>query len=162
MIIAEVMKRGVYTCSPTDTLQVPAQIMWEHDCGSVPIVDQDGRVVGMITDRDICMAAYLRGQRLQDCVTCDVMARPAVACRPGDPVEKAELAMREHQVRRLPIIGDDQRLTGIVSVNDLLLAAPEDERAPKDRRPGDAERHALLSTLAAICQHRQRAAAEAA
>src|SRR5689334_6521679 len=64
MKIAEFMTQGVYTVHPHDTLEKAAGVMWEHDCGAVPVVEHDGRVVAMITDRDICMAAYTQGRRL--------------------------------------------------------------------------------------------------
>ena len=148
MIVAEVMTQTVRTCAPSDTLSAAAQIMWEHDCGSVPVVRDDGHIIGMITDRDICMAAYLRGQRLDECVVRDVMAAPAISCRPGDPIDKAEAAMREHRVRRMPVIDESDRITGILSLNDLVLAMPPAAHA-RDRQP-----EMLVSTLAAISQHR--------
>ena len=148
MIVAEVMTLGVHTCSPADTLRTAAQIMWEQDCGSVPVVREDGHVIGMITDRDICMAAYLRGQRLDECVVRDVMGAPAVACRPGDAIEKAEAAMREGRVRRMPVLDENDRVTGILSVNDLVLAAPQ-----TDHQHGSSP-EAVLTTIATICQHR--------
>lgn len=149
MIVAELMTEAVRTCAPTDSLSVAAQIMWELDCGSVPVVRHDGRVMGMITDRDICMAAHLRGQRLDECIVRGAMAAPAISVRPSDSVDKAETVMREHRVRRLPVIDENDRVVGIVSLNDLVLAVPRTD-SQRGRRP-----ETLLSTLAAICQHRQ-------
>lgn len=156
MIVAEVMTQAVRTCAPTDTLRAAAQIMWEQDCGAVPVVREDGHVMGMITDRDICMAALLRGERLEQCVVRDVMAAPAVACRPADPLDKAEESMRHHRVRRLPVIDENDCVTGIVSLNDLVLAVPR-----ADNQRGRAP-EALVSTMAAICQHRHPAPDSAA
>jgi CBS domain-containing protein len=157
MIVAELMTEAVRTCAPNDTLRTAAQIMWEQDCGSVPVVGDEGQIVGMITDRDICMAAYLRGQRLHECTVGDIMATPAVACRPGDSIEKAETTMREHQVRRVPIIDEGGRVTGILSMNDLVLAAPLAGSQRQGMRP-----EAVLSTFAQICQHRAPVGAGAA
>ena len=148
MIVAEVMTQKVHTCSPTDPLHAAVQIMWEHDCGSVPVVREDGHVIGMITDRDVCMAAFLRGQRLDECVVRDVMAAPAITCRPSDPVEKAESAMREYRIRRVAVIDESDRVTGIVSMNDLVLAVPRADNQ-RGKRP-----ESLVGTLTAICQHR--------
>jgi len=150
MIVAEVMTQEVCTCLSTDPLYTAAQIMWERDCGSVPVVREDGHVVGMITDRDICMATYLRGQRQDECVVRDVMTAPAVTCRPSDSIDKAESAMREHRVRRVAVIDESDRVTGILSLNDLVLCAPPDHRG---KRP-----EALVGTLSAISQHRNPAA----
>lgn len=157
MIVAELMQRNVRSCAPSDTLKVAAQIMWEQDCGSVPIVDPAGQLVGMITDRDICMAAYLRSQRLDECLVGDIMSRPVVAARPSDPIEKAETAMRDSRVRRLPVIDESGHLTGILSLNDLALASRPDPQSQKALAP-----EVVTSTLAAICQHRQLTAGAAA
>jgi len=148
MIVAEVMTPNVQTCSPTDPLHAAAQIMWERDCGSVPVVREDGHVVGMITDRDICMATFLRGQRLDECVVRDVMSAPAVTCRPSDAIEKAESAMRDHRIRRVAVIDENDRVMGIVSLNDLVLALPRAD-GQRARRP-----ELMVSTMTAICQHR--------
>jgi CBS domain-containing protein len=148
MIVAEVMNESVSSCSASDTLQEAAQIMWEQDCGSVPVVGDDGQLVGMITDRDICMTAYLRDQRLEECTVGEIMAQPAIACRPGDPIEKAENAMRTHRVRRLPIIDEAGHLNGILSLSDLVLAVPQTEGGRPNRQSEE-----ILSTFAAICQH---------
>lgn len=157
MIVAEVMTEAVQTCAPTDTLRRAAQIMWEQDCGSVPVVRDDGHVLGMITDRDICMAAYLRNQRLDECVVRDVMNAPAIACRPADPIEKAEAAMREHRIRRVPVIDEGDRVTGILSLNDIVLATPQGGGNGGGVRAGkqaDVRPDEVLTTFATICQHR--------
>jgi CBS domain-containing protein len=155
MIVAEVMTEAVQTCAPTDTLQRAAQIMWERDCGSVPVVRDDGHVLGMITDRDICMAAYLRHQRLDECVVRDVMNGPAIACRPADPIDKAEAAMREHRVRRVPVIDESDLVTGILSLNDIVLATPAAAEGSGAEADAGARPEAVLTTLATICQHRR-------
>jgi len=154
MIVAELMTQQARSCLPTESLTAAARIMWESDCGAVPIVDQSGLLVGVITDRDLCMAAYLRGQRLDECLIGDVMSRSPVVCRPSDGVEKAETAMREHQVRRLPVVDENGRLSGILSMNDLLLAARQGQQRRKE-----VPSEEIMSTLATISQHRKPAAA---
>lgn len=156
MIVAEMMSQDVRCCRPTDTLSAAAQIMWERDCGAVPVADGDGRVVGMITDRDICMAAHLRGQRLDECLVGEIMSRPPVACRPGDAIEKAEGLMREHRIRRLVVVDEHDHLAGVLSMNDLVLAAPIEGKRRRDVRSED-----VMSTLATISQHRRQQAATA-
>lgn len=110
MTIDEVMTRPVWTCAPTDSLRRAAQIMWEHDCGSVPVVSDDGRVQGMITDRDVCMTGFLRGEPLNDCAVHEVMARPVVTSLASDSVETAHEVMRRYRIRRLPIVDGEGRL----------------------------------------------------
>lgn len=148
MTITELMTREPGVCAPTDSLPAAARIMWERDCGVVPVID-DGLVVGVITDRDLCMAAYLRGQPLHDCRVSDVMSRPAIVCREQDATDVALNAMREHQVRRLPVVDDQGHLVGIVSLNDLALAASNASAQRHGMRP-----EAVGATLTAISQHR--------
>lgn len=156
MIVAELMTEAVQTCAPTDTLQRAAQIMWERDCGAVPVVRDDGHVMGMITDRDICMAAFLRSQRLDECVVRDVMNAPAISCRPADPIEKAESAMREHRIRRVPVIDEGDRVTGILSLNDIVLATSraDNRRATRSGQETGVQPAEVVTTLASICEHR--------
>jgi CBS domain-containing protein len=111
MIISELMQHDVRTCTAGVSLAVPARIMWEHDCGSVPVMGEDGQLTGMITDRDICMAAYLRGQPLHECTVADVMSRPAIATHANDTLAKAEDTMRDNRIRRLPVVDESGRLT---------------------------------------------------
>lgn len=118
MEIAEIMNVNVETCSPEDTLNCAARIMWERDCGVVPIVDQNMRVVGVVTDRDACMAAYTKGARLEEISIYSVMSIEVVTASPMDSVAHAESLMRRHQIRRLPITEDGQ-LVGMLSLGDI-------------------------------------------
>jgi predicted transcriptional regulator len=84
MKVEQVMKQAVQACRRGDALNTAAQIMWEHDCGCVPVVDTENRVIGMITDRDICMAAYTRGEPLQTLrVETAIVERWCSPCRPS-------------------------------------------------------------------------------
>jgi len=74
MNASDLMTTGVKTCRVDDSVERAAQIMWEHDCGAVPVVDADERLVGIVTDRDVCMAAYTRGDSLQAIAVSGVMA----------------------------------------------------------------------------------------
>ena len=149
MNIAQLMTREVQPCMPEDTLQRAAQIMWDHDCGSVPVVDDQCCVIGMVTDRDICMGALFGGQRLHECTVGEVMSEPALTCSPEDSIEDAQAVMRSHQIRRLPVVDEDQRLVGILSLNDLAVAAPDPEK-----RKGGVQPAAVADTLSAISEHR--------
>jgi len=116
--------------------------MWEHDCGVIPVVNGDN-VVGMITDRDCCMAAYTKGGRLDEIPVEEVMARDVKSCAPGDAIARAEERMSRNQIRRIPVLADG-KLAGIVSMNDIALAADRGQANPAE----------LAETLAAICHHR--------
>jgi CBS domain-containing protein len=127
MKIAEVMTRGTRTCAPLDPLNEAARIMWDEDCGCVPVVDPEThRLVGMVTDRDVCMAAYTKGRTLQQIPVHEVMAQQVVSCQAEDPVPVAHATMRKHQVRRLPVV-EEGRLVGLVSLSDLARNATDSE-----------------------------------
>jgi len=121
--VQQIMTDAVSTCSPEESLNAAARQMWEHDCGAVPVVD-GGTVVGIITDRDICMAAYTQGRLLAAITIQDVMARHVHACRSNDTLERAASLMAEAQVRRLPVVDAEQRLLGMVSMADIVRSAP--------------------------------------
>jgi CBS domain-containing protein len=147
MKVREIMSREVATCRPQDSLNEAAHRMWEHDVGSLPVVDDDGLPIGIITDRDVCMAAYTQGGALSELLVGAAMAQGLVSCKPGDGVDKAEERMHAHQVRRLPVV-DKKKLVGIVSLNDLALAA-------SDKRGSAITFGQVGKTLAGVCRHRQ-------
>jgi CBS domain-containing protein len=146
MRVEEVMHHPVVTCCIDDHLGTAARLMWEQDCGALPVVDQDGRVRSMITDRDICMAAYTKGLRLDEIPVRSAMSQELFSCHSADRVSEAEKLMRENQVRRLPVVDAEGRPLGILTLNDL---AREAGRVP-GRRPVAADVD-LLKTLAGVC-----------
>jgi CBS-domain-containing membrane protein len=111
------MTTNVKSCGIDDNLQRAAQIMWENDCGAVPVVDGDGRVVGMVTDRDICMSAYTRGLALWQIPVSSAMANQVHGVREEDPLEAVEALMRRARIRRVPVLDAEARLRGILSLN---------------------------------------------
>jgi len=151
MKISQIMKTDVEVCAIDDNLAAAASRMWDCDIGCLPVLDVAGQVVGMVTDRDICMAAFTRGERLQDIPVSIAMAKEVLSCSPDATLVEGEEVMRSGQVRRLPVIDSDGRLVGIVSLNDLALLA-EHEIGRKNR---DLSAHEVTATLAAICAPRQ-------
>lgn len=147
MNVDQIMSRRVYTCSSADSLNTAARLMWEHDCGAVPVVSETGELVGIITDRDICMAAYTQGKGLQAIPVAAAMAHQVYSCKASDTIEAAEQMMRRHQIRRLPVVDGGKRLVGFVSLNDLALDA-------NTRREGE---HGFVQTMGEICKHRHAA-----
>jgi len=117
------MTDAVCHCSPEQPLSAAVQLMWEHDCGVVPVLSASGELAGLITDRDACMAAYTKGLPLSAIVVRDVMARHVHTCRPDDSIEHAATSMADAQVRRLPVVDADHRLVGIVSLADIARSA---------------------------------------
>ena len=149
MRIGDIMSRPAVVCRPDDTLEEAARLMWEHDCGFVPIVDQENRVAGTVTDRDICMAAYTKGKALRDLRVSEAMARQVHAVREGDTVEVAERLMSDKQVRRLPVLDRDRRPVGVLSLGDVARCASGGQKW----RDGD---QAVTSSLAEISRPRQQ------
>jgi CBS domain-containing protein len=149
------MSTGVRSCSTEDNLLRPAQIMWENDCGVVPVVDRDGHLKGIITDRDICMAAYTQGQPLSQIHVSDAMAKEVHAVRDTDPVHVAEELMRRVRVRRVPVLDAEGRLSGILSMGDLAryLRHYSSFGRKSDGVSGDS----LARTLGSICERHEEA-----
>jgi len=125
MRVQEAMSRDVQTCRPWEELNRAAQLMWEHDIGFVPVVGDSGTVLGVVTDRDACMAAYTRGLPLAAMRVEDVMSRDVETCAPGSDLKIALELMRETRVRRLPIVDADGGLVGVLSVADLARVAED-------------------------------------
>ena len=100
MKVADLMTREVRACTIHDSLNAAARIMWDHDCGCAPVVDSHGRLAGILTDRDISMAAYTQGLPLEAIPVERVMARRVITCARGDDVEKAHRLMRTHEIHR--------------------------------------------------------------
>ncbi len=141
MRVEDIMTINVLTCLASDDATVAARIMWEHDCGVVPVVDADNRPIGMVTDRDLCMAAYTRGCALHEIIVDTVKSRSIAVCKTSDQVTTAERIMREQRVRRLPVVDKQGKLVGILSINDVVaISAASDVDVTK--------------TLAAICEAR--------
>lgn len=153
MEVEKLMTRGARSCAPDDTANRAAQIMWENDCGVVPVVEASGKVVAMITDRDICMAAYHQGKRLAEIVISSAASRSVFTIHEDDDVAKAEALMQEHQIRRIPVVDRNERLVGVLAMADIA-------RCLQGATPigGDGVTHQEVArTLTAVCQPNQPA-----
>ena len=151
MKIADLMTRNVRTCSNSDTLNRPAQLMWEGDVGWIPVLDAAARVVGIVTDRDIAMAAYLQGRPLTTIPVQTVMTRQLVTCKPGDEPSAALRQMKTQQVRRLPVVDGAGKLAGVVALSDIV------RRAPSESGKSAAREHEVAMALVGICEPRAAA-----
>jgi CBS domain-containing protein len=124
MKVKDLQTSDVRTCSPDTNLAAAAQIMWECDCGVVPVVDDDHMLLGMITDRDICIATTTRSAAPADIQVRSVMTTGTVHfCRPDDNVRDVLATMGTHRVRRLPVLDKTNRVVGILSLSDLVRRA---------------------------------------
>jgi len=156
MNVSDLMTQAVQSCGPNDNLQRAMQIMWERDCGIVPIVDDDGKVVGMITDRDVAVAAYTQGRPLWQIAVSNAMAKQVHGVRESDSLEAVETLMRRVRVRRVPVLDGDGRLKGILSMNDLARHAHRSIGRKANGLSGDS----VVQTMAAICEPHAAATAK--
>jgi CBS-domain-containing membrane protein len=122
--IRSIMSQDLRCCRIEDTLTAPAQIMWDVDCGAVPVLDAADKLCGIITDRDICMAAYTQGLPLWKIRVADVMTQAVHTCRLEQSVADAAETMVSHQVRRVPIVDGHGHALGIVALADIVRHAP--------------------------------------
>jgi CBS domain-containing protein len=150
MKVAELMTRDVKSCSSHDFLHTAARIMWQNDCGCVPVVDRESKVIGIITDRDICMAAYTQGAALHQIRIDSVMAPKVATCAADDELADAQELMRQNKVHRLPVADAEGRLIGILSLSNIVLEA---ERQRKGQRGGKKAAE-LVEILGALCEPR--------
>ena len=140
MKVSSLLQREVISCTTHDDLHRAAQLMWDHDIGCLPVIDTQGHVMGMITDRDICMAAYTQGVPLRGLPVTLAMAKHVFACSPSDELDAVERTMSAHQIRRMPVIDDQGHPVGILSLNDIARAASA----------GKVPAGEVASTLAAV------------
>jgi CBS domain-containing protein len=128
MNVERLMRREVAKVAPDDALDRAAEVMRVRDCGFLPVVLRGQRVVGVLTDRDVCMAAARTERALSKLRVEDHMTRTVHTCRPTDDVRDAERAMALHQVRRLPVVDVEGNLVGVLSLDDVAREAwREDE-----------------------------------
>jgi CBS domain-containing protein len=123
MDVREIMTTPVQTLNPEDTLNCAAKLMRDQALGCVPIVSLDGKLIGVLTDRDIALSAYEYGEALWKLRIADSMHTPVYTCRADDGIETAARLMREHRVRRLPVVDGGGKPIGIVSLDDLAHAS---------------------------------------
>lgn len=123
MDIREIMTTPVQTVSTEDTLNCAAKLMREHALGCLPVVASDGKLVGVLTDRDIALSAHVYGEALWKLRVDESMHAPVWTCRASDDIGKAVQVMREHRVRRLPVVDERQRPIGMISLDDIAHAS---------------------------------------
>ena len=150
MKVREIMSTNAKVCTLTDNLSAAAGLMWGNDCGFLPVVAEGGKVVGLITDRDICMAATLNNKNLWDITVEDVISGEVFACNSEEDIHSALKTMQENKVLRLPVIAADGTLEGILSMNDVVLKAEE----PKEKKSPELSYTDVVKTYKSIGQHR--------
>jgi CBS domain-containing protein len=127
----DLMTHPAVTCHVNDSLNVAAQKMWDRDCGALAVVNDDGVVTGMLTDRDICMAAYTQGRRLDEILVNCAMTTHAICVAFDHPLGEVEQLMAKHGVRRIPVVDAENRPVGVISLDDLAIEAVEPDTPMK-------------------------------
>jgi CBS domain-containing protein len=125
MKVKKVMTADAGFCSAAENLTKAVEIMWQRDCGAVPVVDAENKVVGMITDRDIAVAAASRNRKPSQIKIGEVMSNRVFACQESDDAEVTLKKMRRAKIKRLPVVSENGALVGIISITDLILKAPK-------------------------------------
>jgi CBS domain-containing protein len=139
-----IMSHNVVCVRPDDSVEHAARLMMECDCGALPVVDSSNRLIGMVTDRDITVRLVARGIDIRRAWVDDCMTDEIFACHVNDPLIECMRTMSRHQIRRLPIINDRERVIGIISQSDLFKHAG-------DHR-GRGERRAMANVLCAVSE----------
>ena len=147
MIVEQCMSKSPRVCTSADTLSSVARTLWEHDLGALPVVDHAGAVVGMITDRDVCMAAYTCGAPLHATSVGRHMSRTVFSIGAKADASKAADLMKTRKIRRLPVV-ENGRLVGIVTLSDLARSAGRNGKL----RGLDLEE--LVGVFTSVCEPR--------
>ncbi|HXV69187.1 MAG TPA: CBS domain-containing protein [Nitrospira sp.] len=148
MKIENIMTRDVQCCGPDANLATAAKMMWDSDCGALPILNVQGQVMGMITDRDICMGTATKNKPASEITVWETSSGKAYTCRGTDDVHTALGIMKRERVRRLPVVDEDGVLQGIVAMNDFVLATG------KGKKAADLSCEDVMRTMKAISAHR--------
>lgn len=149
MQVQDVMVREVEACRPDNSLDDIAQRMWNCNCGSIPVVDDNGAPVGMITDRDIAMSAALSHKPLWDLKASEVTDGRAIhCCQEDDDIKIALKTMWAQHVRRLPVVSSNGNLRGILSIDDIVTHAA---RGTRGQPPPDLSYDDAITMLKGVC-----------
>jgi CBS domain-containing protein len=151
--VSDLMTPDVRSCTIHDSLNGAARIMWDHDCGCAPVVDAHGKLIGIVTDRDICMAAYTQGVPLAAIRVERAMSPKVISCARGDDLETAHRLMRTHEIHRLPVVDSRGKPIGILSLSDVINHWHGDRAAEQAVE--------IAATFSAIRRRRERTSVSA-
>jgi len=150
MYVRDLMTREVTTCRSDTDAESAALLMWNSDCGAVPVVDEGGTAIGMITDRDICMAVALQHKTASEISVKDCMSGKLFCCEPEHDIRKAMKTMAKQKVKRLPITDATGHVQGILSIDDVIAGA---ERGARGISTPELSFDDAMATLKAVCNH---------
>jgi CBS domain-containing protein len=121
MKVKEVMTASAVCCGPETNVGRAVELMWTRNVGMLPVVDKDGRLIGVLTDRDICVAVGTRNRLPGELTVGEIAVGKVFTCKPNDDIHEALYEMGNHQVRRLPVVNDQNVPQGVLSMDDLIL-----------------------------------------
>lgn len=124
MLCREIMKRHVLSADPKETVQSAARRMRDANVGLMPVCEGAGRVIGVVTDRDLALRICAEDIRPSTTEISEVMTRAVIACGPDDPVQHAEALMRKHRITRVLVTDPLGYLQGVLSLSDLVFYEP--------------------------------------
>ncbi|MGB9465230.1 MAG: CBS domain-containing protein [Candidatus Acidiferrum sp.] len=150
MKVKDVMTGTPYYCQLDTNLGSATELMWVGNCGFLPVMGTSGKLVGVVTDRDICIALGTRNRLAAEVSVAEVMSNRLFACSPDDDVHIALQTMKEGGIRRLPVTVENGILVGVISMDDLLLRA---EPAGIGKRP-ELSNEEVVKTYRAIDRRR--------
>ena len=148
MKVKDIMTRHVTSCMRRDKLSDIVCEMWKHDCGIIPLVDKEGKVTGVITDRDVALALWKKDRPPSEVLAGELPTAKLYACADTDDIDDALRIMQRARVRRMPVIDKNEHLVGILSMNDVALHA----HSGAVRKPAITFEK-VVDTLKAICRH---------
>jgi CBS domain-containing protein len=144
MRVQDIMTKDVSSCNPGTNAAVATEIMWNRNCGVLPIVENDSGVIGIVTDRDLLIALGTSNRNAADLPVAEVMSKNLSLCAPGDNVRDALKTMAQQCLRRLPVVDRNGALKGTLSLSDIVLQADTDDLHED-----------LLTTMKAVCNHQK-------
>lgn len=124
MLCREVMKRHVQSADPQETVQSAARRMRDTNVGLMPVCDRTGRVIGVVTDRDLALRICAEDVRPSTTEIAEVMTHGAITCGPDEAIQRAEALMRQHRITRVLVTDPAGRLLGVISLSDLVFYEP--------------------------------------
>lgn len=153
MQVQDIMVREAKSCRMDTNLAAVTAIMWNTDCGALPVLDGGEKVVGMITDRDICIAAGTRNWIPSEIKVSEVVPQKVYTCAGEDDIHAALKTMQTRKVRRLPVVSKDGKLQGILCLDDVALKASKQNTLSYED---------TIETFKAVCEHHPARQATAA
>lgn len=149
MQVKNVMHQGAKVCPVDSSLEAVALTMWNEDTGAIPLIAEDSRLVGLVTDRDIAMAAALKHRPLWEINARELTdGKPCHFCHEDEDIHSVMKTMGSLQIRRMPVVNTEQQLVGVVSIKDLVEHTTSGRKSGKDALTASE----LLSLTRMICE----------